>query len=509
MKKAFAIDRSSRTRHQHHRRRRERGMTMVLVAVAMVAIIAMAALSIDVVTLYLAREEAQRSADAAALAAARVLSVSGITGTADTSTDRSSWASICGGPTSVATQTAQTVGAQNAVGSIPPTVTVTYSAGSGINFSSSADCDSLSTAFAVNPMVTVVVNRLSLPTFFSRAWGNRGNSVSATATAEAFNPSNSGNVGNGVTGVITSVRPRCVKPWAVPNHDPLSPGLDAHGFYCDQRDTITGVTTGCNSLVSASTGAITNPGISLNGTSATGVIGERFSLTPDCRFGGGSCRWRTNTPQANYIPNPATVHVATPPNLLYVPAAVTTPVTAIPSCAAASAYEEAIGGCDESTNYECGAPPPGGGNIADLSVNPGAYTATAVQCLIGEGDPTDSNASGQDTLSPFALPAAYPFQILAGTSTPLSGLSGKPISSSNSIVSLPIFDNQTLSNNSGQNAVTFVGFLQVFINKVDQYGSVDVTVLNVAGCSNGGGPNPVVGAGVPGSSPVPVRLITP
>ncbi len=57
-------------------RRRECGVTMVLVALAMVAIIAMAALSIDVITLYLAREEAQRSADAAALAAARVISLS-------------------------------------------------------------------------------------------------------------------------------------------------------------------------------------------------------------------------------------------------------------------------------------------------------------------------------------------------------------------------------------------------------------------------------------------------
>ncbi len=64
----------------------ERGVTMVLVAVAMVAIVAMAALSIDIVTLYLAREEAQRSADAAALAAARVLSVSGITGDPSNST---------------------------------------------------------------------------------------------------------------------------------------------------------------------------------------------------------------------------------------------------------------------------------------------------------------------------------------------------------------------------------------------------------------------------------------
>ncbi len=39
---------------------RERGVTMVLVAVAMVAIIAMAALSIDVISLYLVKEEAQR-----------------------------------------------------------------------------------------------------------------------------------------------------------------------------------------------------------------------------------------------------------------------------------------------------------------------------------------------------------------------------------------------------------------------------------------------------------------
>ena len=52
-------------------RTREHGITMVLVALAMVAIIAMAALSIDVITLYLAREEAQRAADAAALAGAR------------------------------------------------------------------------------------------------------------------------------------------------------------------------------------------------------------------------------------------------------------------------------------------------------------------------------------------------------------------------------------------------------------------------------------------------------
>jgi hypothetical protein len=54
--------------------------------------------------------------------------------------------------------------------------------------------------------------------------------------------------------------------------------------------------------------------------------------------------------------------------------------------------------------------------------------------------------------------------------------------------------------------VTIVGFLQVFINSVDQYGNVDVTVLNVAGCGNG---TELTSTAVTGSSPVPIRLITP
>ncbi len=58
----------------------ERGVTIALVAVAMFSIIAMAGLSIDIGTLYEASAEAQRAADAGALAAARVISISGITG---------------------------------------------------------------------------------------------------------------------------------------------------------------------------------------------------------------------------------------------------------------------------------------------------------------------------------------------------------------------------------------------------------------------------------------------
>ena len=104
------------------RRHRERGVTIVFVALAMVAILAMAALSIDVVVLYLAKEEAQRSADAAALAAARVLSLSGVTGDPQYS-QVSSWQEAC----NQARLVAQAMVNQNTIGrGLANVVTVTF-----------------------------------------------------------------------------------------------------------------------------------------------------------------------------------------------------------------------------------------------------------------------------------------------------------------------------------------------------------------------------------------------
>ena len=51
----------------------------MLVAVSLVTLLAMAALAIDVVTLYVARSEMQRAADAAALAGAKAFVDSGVT----------------------------------------------------------------------------------------------------------------------------------------------------------------------------------------------------------------------------------------------------------------------------------------------------------------------------------------------------------------------------------------------------------------------------------------------
>src|ERR1700683_1157211 len=106
---------------QSRGRSEERGVTMVLVASAMVAVMAMAALSIDVVTLYLANAETQRSADTAALAAARILSISGMTG--DPTDNTNNWTAAC----TMATQVAQSVANQNIVGGAAPSiVTVTF-----------------------------------------------------------------------------------------------------------------------------------------------------------------------------------------------------------------------------------------------------------------------------------------------------------------------------------------------------------------------------------------------
>src|ERR1700683_375766 len=92
---------------------RERGFTMALVAITMVAIISMAALSIDLGTLYEAKAEAQRAADAAALAAAQVIATSGITG--DPGNSGSSWQPACGGTSSSATLAAISVAQQNLI----------------------------------------------------------------------------------------------------------------------------------------------------------------------------------------------------------------------------------------------------------------------------------------------------------------------------------------------------------------------------------------------------------
>jgi Flp pilus assembly protein TadG len=471
-------------RHQSgtERSSNERGFTMALVAVALLSIVAMAALSIDVGTLYQAKAEAQRAADAAALTAARVISISGITG--DPTNKRDSWQKVCGGESSPASTAAFNIAQQNLIGGNPAsTVKVYYGTNSGGG--TNEDCSGAKPSFGVNPIVKVYVQQAKLPTFFARVFslipgGTSSNSgVSATASAEAFNPSDSADAG----GNMIPVQPRCVKPWVIPNIDPNGGGF-----------------------VATKDGSISNGGVLQLGG---GVIGETVNLVADCVPGAANCELPPS-PAGNIYDNPPRLRsIGSPPvpYLEYVPALVSGTPRAVPSCSPAipaTGYQPAIAGCDQNTVYACGTV---NGSLVDLTENPvnppgTGDTSEATQCLIHQ-------SAGPDTLvTTNAKGTVFPFQIQAGSGNPLVGAgvsSGDVITSSDSIVTLPIADFSSGPMAGTQPSVTITGFLQVFINSVDTTtGNVTVTVMNVAGCSNSATNPPVFG-----TSPVPVRLITP
>src|SRR5215468_10926888 len=132
-----------------HPRNDERGVTMILVALAMMSMLAILALSIDVITLYSARSETQRAADAGALAAAKMLVDMGVT------TDQTATVPTAA-QIDAATKAAQSVATNLSIAGRqiqPGDVTLGFP-GSGTN------------AFNVNPKVTVTVQDSNVPTFF-------------------------------------------------------------------------------------------------------------------------------------------------------------------------------------------------------------------------------------------------------------------------------------------------------------------------------------------------------
>ena len=430
----------------------QRGQTILLVAISLISLLAMAALAIDVVTLYVARTEIQRAADAAALAAAKAIADSGVT-----SLDPSS-------PNLVAAQTlAQNMATaavsalvnasstSNLVDGQPPTLaTITPIP---IDFSRQG-----------NPHVTIKLSSSNLPTFFSKVWGGSAPSVTATATAEAYNPAN--------LSTITPIAPLSVKPWLVANADPTGTAL----HFVDTTSPIWVVDSG--------------------------VIGKSFDLVSDCTNPGpNQCQPKDNPPK-----------ITLPNQVEYLPAVVTTPNTqnVCPACAGATDYEQSIECADVATSYQvlnCG----GGAATAqwDNGINPGPSpgnnaTSLGGQCLIHAAN--EGAGQGQDTLTEPNPIFSAPYQI--------KQQSGTLVTTSNSIATIPIIDSTSALPVPG--SVTVVGFLQAFINQVDPFtgvigappeGSINITVLNIAGCSSANNPvSPVLG--LSGTSPVPVRLIT-
>jgi len=429
--------------------RREQGQTIVLVALALVTLLAMAALAIDVVTLYVARSEAQRAADAAALVGAKAFVDSGVT------TDPTN-ATLQTLAQNIATAGINSILQENKMAGVAPVL----AAAPTFNFSSPG-----------NPQITVTLQRTDLPTFFARIWGKRLVTITATATAEAYNPSSS----QTNTGNYVPIAPKCVKPLLVANGPPPA---SATPFV----DPITGVAT-------------------------TSIIGQPLTLNPACTKGGpGTCD------PTNLLQNP-------PLQGTYLAAQVTPNTNNLcPSCQGSSDFEQSIECCDFNV-YSCGGTPPTtvattGGPIptnVDINILNSKFrseTRDGVQCLIkatGSGP-----GQGQDTLDPISFPTG-PMQITAESGP----RSGNLVTTSISIASLPIIDTRTPILAGGQ--VQVVGFLQVFIDYqgiVSPLGCVpgsggdtciQAHVLNIAGCGNTAGTTTAISGG--GVSPVPVRLI--
>jgi hypothetical protein len=430
-----------------HRRSGERGQTIILVAVSLVSLLGMAALAIDVVTLYVARSEMQRAADAAALAGAKAFVDSGVTSD----------------PTNATRQALAQTMATTVIRDILPQNRV-----SGVGPSQVAGSPVFDFTRPGNPQVTVSLQRTDLPTFFSRIWGSRVATVSASAVAEAYNASNS----QTSTGNYVPVTPKCAKPLLVANQDP--------------QTTLR--------FIDATSGAAV----------ATGVVGEQITLYPACTANGGvgTCTALTpNPPQANSpVTNPAINY------LNYIAAQVTPNANNLcPACQGVPDFEQSIECCDFNP-YSCGAAAVK--IFTDTTIRHGQLrneTNNGVQCLIG-GAP--------DSLDPTSLPGftagTDPVRIRAGSGP----LSGSLVTTSNSIVNLPILDTTNpLPTAPGASQVTVIGFLQVFIDgsttknsaPAGNHTEITATIINVVGCGNAPSAGaPVSGGGV---SPIPVRLI--
>ena len=451
----------------------ERGVTMILVVIAMFSMLAMVALAIDVITLFSARSEAQRAADSAALAAAKMLVDAGVTG--DPTLVNPTVQTLA---QSLATEVAKDTAAQATIGGsgiAPANVTVTFPNGGN------------TASFAINPTVNVAV-KATLPAFFSRIWNGSGLSVSATAKAEGFNPSNSSTLAGG-TGV--PIVAHCVKPFLLPNCDPVNP--NNLGSNCG---------AGYATFFNVSTGAITNPG-----QSPAGVIGETFHLVSNCGAGPGCA-----------TPGPPSITPSGPGGtiLYYYPVQIgssSLPNACPSSCGVGVTTLESDIECCNRNPLTCGpatATVPNTLNLdtVDFPEGGGGPAQSGVECLIHQRPGT-----GQDILNANLLPGAlsYPLEIQVGQNHPLSGTPSLAIndyiSTSDSLVTVPVYNNGAAAPTS---PVTIIGFLQLFIVQTfpggggPKAGEIQVTVVNVAGCGSSATGTPIYSAA---SSPLAVRLV--
>jgi hypothetical protein len=442
-------------RHRNNLRRNprhgnEQGMVIMLVAVFMLFVVgAMAALSIDAVTLYSARSEAQLAADGAALAGARVLANSGATSDT-TGALLATMEAVTGPAKAVALQVAE----QNQVAGsylAAAQVIVTFG-GTGVT----------------NPTVTVRIQKNDLPTFFARIWGTTQFTVAALATAEAYNPSNTSGA---ATNSNPPVAPTCVKPWLLPNIDPTQ-------------------TIATGPAIFYPSGAIVNAG--LVGKGWPNTIGGAFP-----NLAGLRARATTGTPM---------------PGRYYAGAIdaadFSEPTQSLPACSTGfTPYQHAVAGCVPRP-IPCGATATiNKDTSATTAMARNIETLPAVECLIHY----NGAAGDSDKIDTAALPSlSFPF--LAGSENPVANAIGNDVPVSDSLVTIPVYDSGAAVPPATVTVIGFLQvFLNPDSVSLPSpapptNNQIPVTIINMAGCGNTTATPPILGNG---ASPVAVRLISP
>jgi Flp pilus assembly protein TadG len=456
--------------------RKSRGVSLMIVAVGMIFILGMAGLAIDLASLYVGRSQAQRAADAAALAGAQALVVN------DCVPD--STGTISGACISIAQTQAADVGNSNLIAGDSPSIKST-----DVTVDTSVPNDPQVTVYAGRGTYNGSNHNNPLPTFFMKIFGVDTASVSAKATAEAFNPSGSG----------MPIGVQCVKPWFFANCDPNYTSTSSPNPDCSPS-------TGPFVTVVSGKATVARSGSYQSGT---GVIGEPFTMKP----GSPGSAAAPGQYYAAFIPTTTTVPT-------YCPSCAKTGGGSGKGTGSAAVYRANIECCNTNA-VVCG--------VNDVTIQSSAGnmvgpTNQGVQCLIQQG-----NNCGQDYLdgisSPCTAPSSPPkanqipnyastnphFTIIPGANNNTwAGQTSVPMTSSNSVVAVPIYKGVL---HSGQNSVEVIGFLKVFLQYVDKkdQGTVYGYIMDVTACGSGGsgsggtGPTNVI-SGAAGQT-IPVRLI--
>ncbi len=320
---------------------------------------------------------------------------------------------------------------------------------------------SFDTVSVRNPKVTVQVSTNTLPTFFSRIWGTTQLSVTARAKAEAYNPTPDGSAV-----VLPPTATICVKPWVLPNMDPRDP-------------------TGNTTIFNPASGAVTTPNPSLVNFRSTGSNPRMSTVCPP----GSSCA----------TTGPATLKYY-PLDLSTFPAP-----SSVPECSPAliTPYQQGIAGCIP-VPISCNDQVPLDLNRYDTR---DSEATDAINCL------THANRNGGDTIG--SSPPAAPFVFVGGSGNPIPGTDDKDLMVSDSLVTVPVYDNT--AGGPPTSTVQIVGFVRLFLNFLGRPTPTTgpntyhtrIAIIDLIGCGGGIGARsgtPILGNG---SSPIAVRLISP